>query len=178
MAGIPSGEPRDRLLRALFWTLVYHLEPEKWDELARFEPINPAVVDALPHNLDTALDVGAGSGRLTGHLVARCRHVTAIEPSTGLLALLSRRMPQVQPVAGWAEALPVKDHWSQLTTCWQAGSSHMSHTSISLPHFSHFASSVIISAASPGGPRQPCRASRQAFRQTLSPGSFPGRALP
>ena len=116
MAGIPSGEPRDRLLRALFWTLVYHLEPEKWDELARFEPINPAVVDALPHNLDTALDVGAGSGRLTGHLVARCRHVTAIEPSTGLLALLSRRMPQVQPVAGWAEALPVKDHWSQLTT--------------------------------------------------------------
>jgi len=116
MARVPPDETDDRVVRAFFWTLVYHLEPEKWAELARFEPIHPAVVEALPYGLATGLDVGAGSGRLTGHLVARCRHVTAIEPSTGLLALLSRRLPQVQPVAGWAEALPVKDHWSQLTT--------------------------------------------------------------
>ena len=116
MARIPRGEGDDRVVRALFWTLVYHLAPEKWNELARFEPIHPALVEALPQSLDTALDVGAGSGRLTAHLVARCRHVTAIEPSTGLLALLRRRLPQVALVAGWAEALPVKDHWSQLTT--------------------------------------------------------------
>jgi len=116
MARVPPGEADDRVVRALFWTLVYHLEPEKWEELASFEPIHPALIEALPYGLDTALDIGAGSGRLTGHLVARCRHVTAIEPSSGLLALLRRHMPQVRAVAGWAEALPVKEHWSQLTT--------------------------------------------------------------
>ncbi|TMD36441.1 MAG: class I SAM-dependent methyltransferase [Chloroflexi bacterium] len=115
MARVPPDEREDRVVRALFWTLVYHLEPEKWGELARFEPIHPSLVEALPSGLDTAVDVGAGSGRLTAHLAARCRRVTAIEPSWGLLALLARRLPQVSPVAGWAEALPVGDHWAQLT---------------------------------------------------------------
>jgi SAM-dependent methyltransferase len=115
MSRVPAGEPDDRVVRALFWTLVYHLEPEKWDHLARFEPIHPALIDALPSGLDTALDVGAGSGRLTMHLVERSRHVTVVEPSTGLLALLERRLPRVRPVRGWAEALPIADQWSQLT---------------------------------------------------------------
>jgi SAM-dependent methyltransferase len=116
MARIPAGEPGDRVVRALFWTLVYHLEPEKWDELARFEPIHPAVIEALPGGFDVALDVGAGSGRLTAHLIARSRRTIAVEPSAGLRAILSRRMPEVQAVAGWAEALPIDDRRSQLTT--------------------------------------------------------------
>ena len=46
MARIPDGEPGERIIRALFWTLVYHLEPEKWDQLARHEPIHPDLIHA------------------------------------------------------------------------------------------------------------------------------------
>jgi SAM-dependent methyltransferase len=115
MARVPTGEPEDRVLRALFWTLVYHLEPEKWDELARFEPIHPSLIDALPSGVDICLDLGAGSGRLTEHLVGRARTVIAVEPSAGLRSLLLRRLPAVNAVAGWAEALPFDDGCSQLT---------------------------------------------------------------
>ena len=114
LARIPPHEPDDRVLRAMFWTLVYHLEPEKWEELARAEPIHPELVAALPRTA-TALDVGAGSGRLTEHLVGRCGDVVAIEPSAGLRAILARRLPSVRALDGWAEALPIDDGWSQLT---------------------------------------------------------------
>jgi len=62
-----------------------------------------------------ALDVGAGSGRLTYHLTHHAALVAAVEPSLGLLRLLRYRLPHVQAVAGWAESLPVRDGWSQLT---------------------------------------------------------------
>jgi SAM-dependent methyltransferase len=111
-AGDPEAE--ERLLRAMFWTLTYHLEPERWDQLAQAEPIAPALVAALPR-VQRALDVGAGSGRLTDHLTRRAARVAAIEPSLGLLRLLRSRMPNVHAVAGWAESLPVHAGWSELT---------------------------------------------------------------
>src|SRR5690348_12853752 len=83
LARIPPHEPDDRVLRAMFWTLVYHLEPERWDELSRSEPIHPDLVAALPGGATTAIDVGAGSGRLTEHLAKRSRQVIAVEPSAG-----------------------------------------------------------------------------------------------
>lgn len=116
LARIPPGESDDRVLRALFWTLVYHLEPDKWDALARSEPIHTDILAALPRHATTALDVGAGSGRLTEHLVARSDHVVAVEPSAGLRAILKKRLPSVRAIDGWAESLPIADGWSQLTT--------------------------------------------------------------
>lgn len=116
LARIPPDEPEDRVVRALFWTFVYHLEPERWDELARYEPIHPAVIAQLPRHVDTGLDVGAGSGRLTAHLVERCRTVIAIEPARGLRALLQQRLPNVRVVHGWAEALPIEDGGADLTS--------------------------------------------------------------
>src|SRR2546422_1290849 len=110
-----DGDAWGRALRAFFWTLVYHLEPNLWDGLAAVEPIHPALVSALPTSVDRALDVGAGSGRLTAHLLGRCRNVVAVEPSIGLRNLLHHRLPAVNVVAGWAEALPLGDGCSQLT---------------------------------------------------------------
>lgn len=112
------GDPnaKDRALRASFWTLVYHLEPNLWDELARVEPIHPALLAALPESTHHGLDVGAGSGRLTAHLLERCRQVVAVEPSTGLRGLLRQRVPAAYIVGGWAEALPLRDGCSQLTS--------------------------------------------------------------
>jgi len=108
-------EVRERVLRAFFWTLVYHLEPEMWDELARAEPIHRDLLAALPTATDRVLEIGAGSGRLTGHLVERCTSLIAIEPSAGLGRLLRLRLADVCVVAAWAEALPCQDGWSQLT---------------------------------------------------------------
>jgi len=115
LARVPRGETEDRVVRGLFWTLVYHLEPERWDELARHEPIAAGLLDALPAHVNTAIDVGAGSGRLTKHLVARSGRTIAIEPSAGLRALLTQRLPRVRVLAGWAERLPLRDASAQLT---------------------------------------------------------------
>src|SRR6478736_881653 len=112
---VAPGQPDESVVRFLFWTLVYHLEPEKWDDLARHEPIHPALVDALPRRVGVAIDVAAGSGRLTEHLVARSRRTIAIEPSAGLRAILTRRLPTVEAGAGWAESLPLGGSCSDLT---------------------------------------------------------------
>jgi SAM-dependent methyltransferase len=111
------GDPQavERLLKAFFWTFVYHLEPERWDALAQVEPIHPDVLAALPTRVGRAVDVGAGGGRLTQHLVLRCDHVVAVEPAAGLRGLLKRRLPAVEVVAGWADALPLADRSSDLT---------------------------------------------------------------
>lgn len=115
MASIPPGEPADRVLRALFWTLVYHLEAERWDELARVEPLEAELIHTLPEGVELAIDVGAGSGRLTRHLCGRARRVVAVEPSLPLCAMLTRRLASVQVIAGWAEALPLPSQVAQLT---------------------------------------------------------------
>src|ERR1700693_232836 len=65
-------EVGERILRAFFWTLVYHLEPERWDALALAEPIHPSLLAALPAAPGRVLEIGAGSGRLTAHLAERC----------------------------------------------------------------------------------------------------------
>ena len=114
LAGDRDPSAVERVLRASFWTLVYHLEPQRWDRLSQVEPIAPGLVAVLPR-VQRALDVGAGSGRLTYHLTRRAALVAAIEPSLGLLRMLRYRLPRVQAVAGWAESLPVRDGWSQLT---------------------------------------------------------------
>jgi SAM-dependent methyltransferase len=108
-------EVRERVLRAFFWTLVYHLEPQMWDELARVEPIHRGLLAALPAATDRVLEIGAGSGRLTAHLVGRSTSLIAIEPSAGLGRLLRTRLADVGVVAAWAEGLPCQDGWSQLT---------------------------------------------------------------
>jgi len=108
-------EGGERVLRAFFWPLVYHLEPERWNALALSEPIHPDLIAALPTAPGRVLEIGAGSGRLTAHLAERCASVIAIEPSAGLRRLLRRRLADVHVVAAWAEALPLRDGWSQLT---------------------------------------------------------------
>jgi SAM-dependent methyltransferase len=106
---------RERIVRACFWTLVYHLEPERWDALARVEPIHPGMLAALPTAPTRVLEVGAGSGRLTAHLAERFASLIAVEPAAGLARLLRSRLPDICVVAAWAEALPLPDGWSELT---------------------------------------------------------------
>lgn len=53
------------------------------------------------------IDLGAGTGKLTGGLLALGVDVIAVEPDTGMLGELTRRFPAVPAVAGTAERIPL-----------------------------------------------------------------------
>jgi len=56
-----------------------------------------------------ALDLGAGTGKLTATLVALGAEVTAVEPDPAMLAELRRALPAVRALPGSAEAIPLPD---------------------------------------------------------------------
>lgn len=125
LATVPAEERRlieegdaaatERFLRASFWTLVYNLLPNRWDELSQIEPIHPAVLEALPADGARVLEVGAGSGRLTVILATRARSLVAVEPVEPLRAILQARLPGIAILDAVARDLPVADRWADLT---------------------------------------------------------------
>jgi SAM-dependent methyltransferase len=92
------------------------------DAYERARPSYPeAAVDwILPSGARRVLDLGAGTGKLTRHLVARGLDVIAVEPSEGMRAQLSRGLPDVPVFAGSAEAIPLDDASVDLVVCGQA----------------------------------------------------------
>ena len=125
LAGVPEAEIRlleegdtaatERVVRACFWTLVYNLLPDRWDELSQVEPIHPGLLAALPADGARVLEVAAGSGRLTINLAARARSLIAAEPVEPLRAILEARVPGIAVVDAMAQNLPVADRWADLT---------------------------------------------------------------
>ncbi len=55
------------------------------------------------------LDLGAGTGKLTGTLVALGADVIAVEPDPAMLTELRRALPAVRALPGSAEAIPLPD---------------------------------------------------------------------
>lgn len=55
------------------------------------------------------LDLGAGTGKLTGTLVALGADVVAVEPDPAMLTELRRAVPIVRALPGGAEAIPLPD---------------------------------------------------------------------
>ena len=82
------------------------------EEYERFRPTYPpAAVDwLLPPGATRVADVGAGTGKLTGPLLARGVEVAAVEPDPAMLAVLRREHPAAVPYLAGAEALPLPDH--------------------------------------------------------------------
>jgi SAM-dependent methyltransferase len=74
----------------------------------------------LPGGASHVVDVGAGTGKLTRQIRDRGLRVTAVEPSEGMRAELSRVLPDVPVLAGTAEALPLPDHSADAILCAQA----------------------------------------------------------
>ncbi|WBP84411.1 class I SAM-dependent methyltransferase [Kitasatospora cathayae] len=55
------------------------------------------------------LDLGAGTGKLTGALAALRAEVVAVEPDPAMLAELRRSLPAVRALSGSAEEIPLPD---------------------------------------------------------------------
>lgn len=105
----------ERLVRALFWDLVYHFRPQLWDRLSQAEPIHPELLAALPADGARVLEVGAGSGRLTVNLAGRARTLIAVEPVAALREILEARLPEVAVLDAYADDVPVAGGWADLT---------------------------------------------------------------
>jgi SAM-dependent methyltransferase len=126
-AGDPQVDP------ALAWELLYRLEPELYDRLATAERLHPAILAWLPRAVDTIVEVGAGTGRLTLALIDRGREVVAVEPALPLRRILRRKLAaadsdrRVTVVPGFFDDLPVPRDFADLVIACSAFTSSPAH---------------------------------------------------
>lgn len=66
------------------------------------------------------LDLAAGTGKLTRMLLPTGAFIVAVEPVDGMRAALTRSLPEVQALAGTAEAIPLPDGSVDAVTVGQA----------------------------------------------------------
>ena len=92
------------------------IEPSRSFDRAAIEyeqarPGYPAgALEVLPLGPETvALDLGAGTGKLTRVLGERYRRVIAVEPLDGMRSILEAVVPRAETLAGTAEAIPLPD---------------------------------------------------------------------
>lgn len=67
-----------------------------------------------------AVDLGAGTGKFTPHLVSTQARVIAIEPIVEMLDQLTRALPDVEAHQGTAEAMPLPDASVDAIVCAQS----------------------------------------------------------
>jgi SAM-dependent methyltransferase len=82
--------------------------------------LRPALAPEADVSRLRVLDVGAGTGKLTGVLVRLGADVTAVEPDPEMLAELRRRFPGIPALAASAEAIPVPDGSVDAVLCGQS----------------------------------------------------------
>jgi SAM-dependent methyltransferase len=119
---LPSGTSKTPLDRSLSFELLYRLEPDLYAQLVAAERIHPAVLEWLPR-VERAVEVGAGTGRLTTHLLTVCAHIVAVEPAQPMRDRLraahnAETLTKIDIVDGFFDALPVADASADLVvTC-------------------------------------------------------------
>lgn len=117
---IPRGGGDPHADIGLAWELLYRLEPELYDRLASAERLHPGVLDWLPRDADTIVEVGAGTGRLTLELIHRAREVIAIEPAQPMRRILDQKLSRVDDrcrtrvIGGFFDRLPAADACADL----------------------------------------------------------------
>jgi len=117
---VPRGDGDPQTDIVLAWELLYRLEPELYDRLARAERLHPGVLEWLPHSADRIAEVGAGAGRLTLELIDCGREVVAIEPAMPLRQILRRKLAQAdrgdraEVTHGFFDDLPVASGFADL----------------------------------------------------------------
>ena len=107
----------------LAWELLYRLEPELYERLVAAEHLHPGILEWLPPHVPRIIEVGAGTGRLTLELVARCDQLTAVEPAALLRERLRAKLAPVtntRIVSGFFDALPLADQSAELVVACSA----------------------------------------------------------
>ena len=123
---VPRGDGDPQTDIALAWELLYRLEPELYDQLARAERLHPGVVEWLPRDADRIAEVGAGTGRLTLELIKRGQQVVAVEPAAPLRQVLRRKLAaadrgdRAQVTHGFFDQLPLPEHYADLVVACSA----------------------------------------------------------
>jgi SAM-dependent methyltransferase len=113
--------------------LLYRLEPDLYDRLATAERLHPAILGWLPHAVDTVVEVGAGTGRLTLELIYRGRQVVAVEPALPLRQILERKLAaadiqrRATVVPGFFDDLPLPRDFADLVVACSAFTSSPAH---------------------------------------------------
>jgi ubiquinone/menaquinone biosynthesis C-methylase UbiE len=99
-----NGPPPTRAERASSFARVA-------DEYERGRPGYPheAIQWLLGGDSLEVLDLGAGTGKLSGALLGAGHRVIAVEPLQEMRAILTARLPQVRVLEGTAEQLPLAD---------------------------------------------------------------------
>ena len=107
VAGSSDADRRRRALAATFDRVadLYHrARPEYPDDA-----VDWAIAQLGLRPGARVLDLAAGTGKLTRQLVARGFDVVAVEPGDEMRRVLERVLPQVEALAGTAEAIPLPD---------------------------------------------------------------------
>jgi SAM-dependent methyltransferase len=81
---------------------------ESYDRV-RPGPPGPALDWLVPAGCEVAVDLAAGTGLFTRALVGRAARVVAVEPDPRMRAVLARRSPEAEVLAGTGEELPLPD---------------------------------------------------------------------
>jgi SAM-dependent methyltransferase len=91
------------------------------DDYERGRPTYPSeAVRWLLEHAGRALEVGAGTGKLTRSVVALVPEMAAIEPQESMANQLSRSVPAARAVCARAEALPIASGWAEVVVVAQA----------------------------------------------------------
>lgn len=98
----------------------------------------PEIVDWLRQHLrieagQTAVDIGAGTGKFTRYLVETGARVIAVEPVRQMREQLGKLLPGVEVVEGTATAIPLPGNSADVLTC--AQSFHWFATKATLAEF-------------------------------------------
>jgi SAM-dependent methyltransferase len=110
-----DGAPWESVGPAVGWELLYRREPELYDRLVAGERLHPGILAWLPERVGAAVEVGAGTGRLTIDLAPRCDRLIAVEPAAPMRSILCDRLRargldgRVEVAEGFFERLPVGD---------------------------------------------------------------------
>lgn len=89
--GEPDPGAGRRVVRALFWPLVYWTDPDGYAELVAGEPISPRLLELIDVAGREVCDIGAGDGRFTLHAARTAKRVIAVDAVPPLLERLRGR---------------------------------------------------------------------------------------
>ncbi|MFL5798165.1 MAG: class I SAM-dependent methyltransferase [Actinomycetota bacterium] len=166
----------DRVGPALAWELLYRVEPELYDRLVAGERLHPGILDWFPRPVTFAVEVGAGTGRLTLDLATRCETLVAVEPAAPMRAVLEAKLDRaglghVRLADGFFERLPLPDRSADLVASCSAFTREAGHGA-------EAGLAEMLRVAAPGGlvvvvwPDDPRWLVDRGFRHVVFPGAM------